>query len=681
MALTYLDFELEIGPSVDGAYPVAVIKSPAGETRTTLRWPFSELQLENRLQALQIALLSSGGVRRQLLSPAEQAVQTFGRDLFDWLFTGETRSRYDVSQERARQQRKGLRVKLRIQAPALAALPWEYLYDERAAEYLCLSRSTPVVRYLELPQSIQPLAVTPPLQVLGMIASPSDLTPLDVALEKQRIDWATADLQARNLLQWTWLEGQTARDLQRDLRRGSWHIFHFIGHGRYDALRAEGQIALADAAGKAHLFGATDLARLLADHHELRLVLLNSCEGAQGNRDDMFAGTAATLMRRGLPAVVAMQYAITDRAAIEFAQTFYESLADGLPVDGAVSEARKAISVNIANSLEWGTPVLHLRAPEGQLFEADVLRDDVSRENVLRDPIQPVQSPLVMEQQQAPPKPVTPVMIMAPPTSPIAFDWVKIPAGEFIMGSDKSKDKDALDSELPQHRIHLPDYWIAKTPVTVAQFAQFVKATNHKTTAEIEGKASVYDGNNWDWVVGANWAHPRGTKSDVKQKANHPVTCVSWADAVAFCQWANVRLPTEAEWEKAARGASTGSTPDRIYPWGNEAPDKNRCNFNMDDNDTTLVGNYPKGASPYGCLDMAGNVWEWTSTKWTSNYVDYANKVDNRLEGGGSRVMRGGSFNFIHGGVRCAIRNLAVDFGFVNVFDTVGFRVGWSPGS
>lgn len=181
--------------------------------------------------------------------------------------TGETHGLYAVSQERARQQRKGLRVKLRIQPPALAALPWEYLYDPRAAEYLCLSRSTPVVRYLELPQSIQPLAVTPPLQVLGMIAGPSDLTPLDVALEKQRIERATANLKAQGLLEWTWLEGQTARDLQRYLRRGPWHVFHFIGHGRYDALRAEGQIALADAAGKTHLFGATDLARLLADHH------------------------------------------------------------------------------------------------------------------------------------------------------------------------------------------------------------------------------------------------------------------------------------------------------------------------------------------------------------------------------------------------------------------------------
>ena len=652
MALTYLDFELEIGLAVDGAYPVAVIKSPAGETRTTLRWPFSELQLENRLQALQIALLSSGGVRRQVLSPAEQAVQTFGRDLFDWLFTGETRSRYDVSQERARQQRKGLRVKLRIQSPTLAALPWEYLYDERAAEYLCLSRSTPVVRYLELPQSIQPLAVTPPLQVLGMIASPSDLTPLDVALEKQRIDRATAELTAQGLLQVTWLEGQTVRDLQRYLRRGPWHIFHFIGHGRYDALRAEGQIALADAAGKAHLFGATDLARLLADHHELRLVLLNSCEGAQGNSQDIFAGTAATLMRRGLPAVVAMQYAITDRAAIEFAQTFYESLVDGLPVDGAVSEARKAISVNIANSLEWGTPVLHLRAPEGQLFdvvelvEAHIVRPRTSENVPIAVTNLPGRGDRDSQNKQTSVAPSR-KMAVAPSTSPIAFDWVKIPAGEFIMGSDTSLDKDAYDDELPQHCLYLTDYWIAKIPVTNTQYQQFVNATVHKFPEH--------------WTDGQI---PKG-------KENHPVVNVDWQDAVAFCQWANVRLPTEAEWEKAARGSDS-----RIYPWGNEPLDKMHCNFGWNEKDTTMVGNYPKGASFYGCLDMAGNVWEWTSTKYFDSYEDYVNKVENNLDGDYNRVMRGGSYIEDYKFIRSAVRGL-------NNYrlNDVGFRVAWSPGS
>ncbi|MFN8494026.1 MAG: SUMF1/EgtB/PvdO family nonheme iron enzyme [Caldilineaceae bacterium] len=781
MALTYLDFEIEIGVTTGRDYPVAVLHSPAGEARTVALWSLSELQLDNRLKDLQIALLSSGGVRRQILSPAEQAVQAFGRELFDWLFTGEVRNRYDVSKERARQQGKGLRIKLRIQSPVLAALPWEYLYDSRTAEYLCLSRTTPVVRYLELPQTIQPLAVTPPLQVLGMIASPTDLQPLDINLEKTRIARAIADLEAQGLVQWTWLPGQTWRDLQRALRRGPWHIFHFTGHGMFDTVRDEGMVALADADGKAHLFSATDLGRLLVDHQTLRLVLLNSCESAQSGARDIFAGTAATLIRRGLPAVVAMQYAITDRAAIEFAQTFYESLADQLAIDAAVAEARKAISVGITNSLEWGTPVLHLRAPDGQLFAqgaalqsephpapktpppslppaaegetpvldrvdqpvaqteaasstvakpldrptlfaklravlATLYSDETSTRRVATDAgLEIARIPftgqatnnwhailgeadktgqiddlLAVAQREygdnpglreavaawraqagAPrsvsrpaASPVEPAVMKIPaemrtaekranaapvyPTTTIPFDWVTIPAGEFLMGSDKDKDKEASDDELPQHKLYLPEYRIARVPVTNLQYREFVKTMNCSAPGH------------WQ-----NGQIPKG-------KEKHPVVYVSWHDAIAFCEWAKVRLSTEAEWEKAARG-----TDGRIYPWGNEPPDKSRCNFNMDVADTTPVDKYLAGASFYDCLDMAGNVWEWTSTKWLSNYQDYASKVDNALSGAEGRVLRGGAWINNQLNVRCASRShLVPDYGC----DGVGFRV-VAPGS
>jgi formylglycine-generating enzyme required for sulfatase activity len=135
---------------------------------------------------------------------------------------------------------------------------------------------------------------------------------------------------------------------------------------------------------------------------------------------------------------------------------------------------------------------------------------------------------------------------------PIDFDWVVVPAGEFLMGSDKSKDKQAHDNETPQHKLYLPEYRIARVPVMVAQFAKFVEATAYTTTAELRGSTRVRTGSKWEEVKGANWAHPRGPDSDVKQKADHPVTCVSWHDAMAFCEWAGVRLPTEAEWEKAA---------------------------------------------------------------------------------------------------------------------------------
>jgi hypothetical protein len=152
------------------------------------------------------------------------------------------------------------------------------------------------------------------------------------------------------------------------MRGGPWHIFHFIGHGGFDRDADEGILALADENDALHRFRATELGRLLADHHSLRLVILNSCEGARGGSRDIFSSSASILLRRGIPAVLAMQYPITDRSAIEFARTFYETLADGLPVDAAVSEARKAVSLAMTGSLEWGAPTLYLRASQGVIF-------------------------------------------------------------------------------------------------------------------------------------------------------------------------------------------------------------------------------------------------------------------------------------------------------------------------
>jgi formylglycine-generating enzyme required for sulfatase activity len=225
--------------------------------------------------------------------------------------------------------------------------------------------------------------------------------------------------------------------------------------------------------------------------------------------------------------------------------------------------------------------------------------------------------------------------------TPIAFDWVTIPAGEFLMGSDKQKDSMAQDDETPQHQVYLPEYRITRIPVTNAQYKLFVDATGHSAPEH--------------WK---NGCIPDG-------KENHPVANVSWRDAQTFCKWAGVRMSSEAEWEKAA-----GGTDGCIWPWGDEAPDNNRCNFN-NKNGTTPVGAYPAGASPYGCLDMAGNVWEWTS----SEFVGYPYDPDDGREdpqGDARRVLRGGAFYDYGGDLRCAYRNRNhPDDGY----DFIGFRV------
>jgi hypothetical protein len=276
---------------------------------------------------------------------------------------------YYRSMDQAQQEGKGLRLKLHVKPPNLTVLPWEFLYDPDRDEYLCFSRDTPIVRYTDLRQPVGRLSVEPPLRILGMVASPRDLAPLDVEHEKGLMDEAIEDLQADGLVKLTWLEGETWRDLQRAMRRdGPWHIFHFVGHGDFDLSAQEGLIAFTEkGTGRRHLLRSRDLARLLDGHPSLRLVFLNSCEGARGSEGDPFSGTAATLVRRGIPAVVAMQYQITDKAAIEFCSAFYESLADGLPVDTAVTEARVAVSMD--SMLEWGTPVLYMRSRDGRLFD------------------------------------------------------------------------------------------------------------------------------------------------------------------------------------------------------------------------------------------------------------------------------------------------------------------------
>jgi tetratricopeptide (TPR) repeat protein len=365
----YFDFDLEIGQSSEGKY-IVTARSPAGEAQVKVRFPFDEQTLEKTLLKMQIALLQSSDVRRKVLSPEQQLVEEFGRKLFDGILAGEVRIRYDACRQMAQQETgsSGVRLRLSIQAPELATLPWEFLYDSRQNEYVCLSRSTPLVRYLPLAQPAQPLAIKPPLRILCMIASPTDQDQLDVAREQQRIKSALEPLERQGLVQLHWIPGQTWNDLQQAMWRGPWHIFHFIGHGGFHPTLQEGVLALANEQGKAQLLSATQLTRLLADHKHLRLALLNACDGARGGEKDIFSSTAATLARGGVPAVLAMQYEISDRAAIQLTRTFYSALANGLPVDEAVSEVRKAISLDAAKTLEWATPVLFMHSPDGLLF-------------------------------------------------------------------------------------------------------------------------------------------------------------------------------------------------------------------------------------------------------------------------------------------------------------------------
>ncbi|HNT56118.1 MAG TPA: formylglycine-generating enzyme family protein, partial [Anaerolineaceae bacterium] len=226
-------------------------------------------------------------------------------------------------------------------------------------------------------------------------------------------------------------------------------------------------------------------------------------------------------------------------------------------------------------------------------------------------------------------------------TSPVdGMNLVCVPAGDFLMGAADG-DADADDDEKPQHTVYLDAYWIDQTEVTNAMFSEFVAATRYRTTAEMEGSGWAYMGSGWDWVDGANWKHPSGPDSKLTDKDHHPVVQISWADAVAYCEWVGRRLPSEAQWEKAARG-SGGQT----YPWGDQLPGSKTLNFNFGDGDTTAVGSYPDGVSPSGALDMAGNVWEWTADWYDRGYYSSQTTWRNPVgpTRGQYRVVRGGSW-------------------------------------
>jgi hypothetical protein len=392
--MEYLDFDLEIGPGSGQTYPLALLRSPMGQARGAMAFPFAPAALDTWLKDVQLAVLRSGNVRRRVPAPQEQAVQQFGQRLFGALLAGEIGRLYDASLLQASQRGRGLRLRLRILAPELAGIPWEYLYDTRQGEYICLARSTPVVRDLKSPLALQPLPVKPPLRILGMVASPSDQDPLDIAREQGRLQTALQRAVGRGLVHLKWMSGQNWRDLQREMRGGPWHIFHFIGHGGYDPKGEDGLLALTGEDGKTELLGSTEAGRLIAGHLSLRLVVLNACEGARGSQRDLFSSMATTLARRGVPAVLAMQEEISDDAAIELTRTFYEVLAEGRPVDEAIGEARTAISVSLKHSLEWGTPVLYLRTPTGVLFDLPQLSG-----SIILPPVDP------SERQKLPPQP------------------------------------------------------------------------------------------------------------------------------------------------------------------------------------------------------------------------------------------------------------------------------------
>lgn len=365
--MTYQDFDLLIDQGKAG-FKVQVLEAPAGVERASGEFilPFDEKDLT-------IFLLGIGQARRgvrRMESPQTQQIKQFGGRLFDAVFSKEVWACLRQSLETCSQQGSGLRIRLQLSkdAQTLANLPWEYLYNADLNRFLALSAETPITRYLALPEPARPLAIRLPLRVLVMISSPTDYPALDVEQEWRNLQEALQDVQAAGLVVAERLEAATLSQLQRYLRHGEFHIFHFIGHGRFDEATQDGMLLLEDEANRGRAVSGQDLGILLHDHRPLRLAIVNACEGARASCADPFAGAAQSLVQQGIPAVIAMQFEISDAAAIAFSHEFYGAVADGYPVDAALAEARKAIYARVSGA-EWGTPVLFMRSPDGHIFD------------------------------------------------------------------------------------------------------------------------------------------------------------------------------------------------------------------------------------------------------------------------------------------------------------------------
>jgi formylglycine-generating enzyme required for sulfatase activity/CHAT domain-containing protein/Flp pilus assembly protein TadD len=953
-ALNYLDFDLQIDELDDSRYRAYVLASPAGQAEAIFDLPFSTLEIENIL--LRIGR-PRHGVRR-VNSPEMTDARKFGSRLYEAVFQADLHACLLRSIDYAEQREQGIRLRLRL-PPSLSELPWEYLYDPTRERFLVHSTITPVVRYLDLPQSLKPLTVALPIKVLVMIAGPQDYDPLDVEAEWRKIKTAVASAEQRGLLQLTRLplenqSGATLAALQKQLRSGQFHIFHFVGHGGFDAQSQDGVLLFEADDGRSRLVSGNYLGTLLHDHPSLRLALLNACEGARATPNDPFAGVAQQLVRQGVPAVIAMQNEITDAAAIQLAHEFYDALLTGYPVDGALAEARKALFA-AGNDIEWGTPVLYLRATDGRLFDlanqpvspaktapeatrAPAIQEDKAAGLSVEATAQPARNmrqprwPLLLAAgailvisvalwlwnqygaailpaatgtpqiaastdtpstaaatpETSPSRPATPVIsvgeavsrtillaeandavdiadtatgkqiytqlldvnpadvealvglaralriegnnpealralsnayAVAPDDPAVNYalgviyyegfgnyqlaldhltrgletasprisqniyyerasvytalgdyeraiadmdrlitpsansdDYIKRAQIYQAWGNDDAAERDfsaaidrapnagkyylyradffahldrveealadydsflrlrdpgesqrEIDRAESYLRLHGAPQSDASTPAPIAGIAAGAELTN-----AVDGARYVYvpagvfsmglDAGGFDekpqheveldafWIMQTEVTNEQYEKCVVAEVCSppfhpewgeddfwavydrHPVIHVTWEQAATYAEWAGGRLPTEAEWEKAARGSDG-----RRYPWGNTTPTAQRLNYNDEVGDTQPVGSYPDGASPYGALDMAGNVWEWVADWYAEDY--YATSPRDNPTGpvdGERRVLRGGAYNSVLYDVGVYYREGAA---VTDRSDTFGFRV------
>lgn len=360
----FLDFEILMeGTGLANRYRWRLIQAPgqSGDAKAEVTLP-DKAELEKGLKRLQ-------------LGRADQAfLQNFGHRLYQYLFVDDIAASYERGLTQARMEKKGLRIRLRIDAPELQVIPWEYLYDQRHNFFLVANREILLTRYVESRAERRDMAV-PALNVLIVLSNPKRDNPallaypeLDVEYEKDLIITALNELRDNTdiPIRYTVLEHAVIDEIRQYLNQ-DFHIFHFIGHSTFRD--GSGQIILEDEEHEALFADETMFGQLFAGSTEMRLVVLNSCKSAVSAGLPAISGLAYRVIEAGVPAVVAMQYAITDDSATLFSREFYRTLAGSHPVDLAMAHARSAIAQKMqeVRPYDFGIPVLFMRAREGRI--------------------------------------------------------------------------------------------------------------------------------------------------------------------------------------------------------------------------------------------------------------------------------------------------------------------------
>lgn len=326
---TYDDFELLVGNRVDKGYPITVVQSPAGEASVYSTFDSTDHTLQHMLTRL-----AEWDTNADFLTE-------LGTLLFEILFVGDIGGLYHTSLNMVRAQRKRLRIRLNIQPPEFAAIPWEYMYDPEERNFLATAMDTAVVRYVSipLPLRIQATKIKPPLRILIIISNPADLHQLNYAREKSLIEEALTEWIAQGHVQIQILEHAVISEINQAIRSFLPHVFHFVGHGLVQDEIA--YVVLEDENHLAQLVDEQIFRNFFTNANDTRLVVLNACQTATLSSSLPLAGLAPRLLQQRLPSVVAMQYPIRDTLALVFVREFYRSLALGYSLEAAISEARR----------------------------------------------------------------------------------------------------------------------------------------------------------------------------------------------------------------------------------------------------------------------------------------------------------------------------------------------------